>query len=240
MVNAWELVDLGLPLWSTGHPGLRELPPLGLLAACSLTLANYKLAQETVSESMLRSTTTAVSPTGQLKTQQLLALYQEGFHFPFGERQMEAGSGCNNLSGCPQGTHLQDADVGGKPCCCIFLSHASRANPTLLLTLSARMKVPHQGDLRQGLRMHNGHETTHPFLTKGKLLKSSLKAKQFYSSQSLRQQDQGDASQGSCLLNGSLQPNMQSRCWGGASPVRQLWNSKALSMRKVFPQLPQR
>lgn len=113
-------------------------------------------------------------------------------------------------------------------------------NPTLLLTLSARMKVSHQGDLRQGLRMHNGHETTHPFLTKGKLLKSSLKAKQFYSSQSLRQEDQGDASQGSCLLNGSLQPNMQSRCWGGASPVLQLWNSKALSMRKVFPQLPQR
>lgn len=86
-------MDLGLPLWSTGHPGLRELPPLGLLAACSLTLANYKLAQETVSESTLGSTTTAVSPTGQLKTQQLLASYKDGFHFLFGERQMEAGSG---------------------------------------------------------------------------------------------------------------------------------------------------
>lgn len=63
MANAWELVDLRLPLGSTGHSGLRELPPLGRLAACSLTPANYKLAQETVSESTLGSTTTAVSPT---------------------------------------------------------------------------------------------------------------------------------------------------------------------------------
>lgn len=104
-----------------------------------------------------------------------------------------------------------------KPCCCIFLSHASRTNPTLLLTLSARMKVPHQGDLRQGLRMHNGQETTHPFLTNENLLKSSLTAEQFYSSQSWRQEDQGDASQGSCLLNGTLPPNMQGR-WLGVGP----------------------
>lgn len=45
MVNAWELVDTGL-LWRTGHPGLRELPPLSLLAACSLTFASYQRWQQ--------------------------------------------------------------------------------------------------------------------------------------------------------------------------------------------------
>lgn len=111
---AWELVDLRLPLWSTGHPGLRELPPLGQLAACSLTLANYKLRKRQCLRAPWALQPQLSRQQGQLKTQQFPASYKDGFHFPFGERQMEAGSGCNNLSGCPQRTRLQDADVGGK------------------------------------------------------------------------------------------------------------------------------